>query len=61
MFHSEGDLMSFEHPMNKLTVMPRIDSEGVMGVANFKVDKYARVSSITRVRSQLDGMRPTLA
>ncbi|CAI9774855.1 unnamed protein product [Fraxinus pennsylvanica] len=29
-FHSEGGLMSFEHPMNKLRAMPRVDSEGVM-------------------------------
>ncbi|EEF28137.1 Stem-specific protein TSJT1, putative [Ricinus communis] len=28
MFHSEGGLMSFEHPMNKIKAMPRIDSEG---------------------------------
>ncbi|KAK3001655.1 hypothetical protein RJ639_021651 [Escallonia herrerae] len=51
MFHSEGGLMSFEHPMNKMRAMPRIDSEGAMCGANFKVDVYARVNSIPRVGS----------
>ncbi|KAI3673724.1 hypothetical protein L6452_39852 [Arctium lappa] len=48
MFHSEGGLMSFEHPMNKIRAMPRVDSEGVMCGANFKVDTYTRVNSIPR-------------
>ncbi|XP_015954001.1 stem-specific protein TSJT1 [Arachis duranensis] len=52
MFHSEGGLMSFEHPMNKMKAMPRIDSEGAMCGANFKVDKHTRVNSIPRVGSQ---------
>lgn len=52
MFHSEGGLMSFEHPMNKLRAMPRVDSEGVMCGANFKVDLYSRVNSIPRVGSE---------
>jgi hypothetical protein len=56
MFHSEGGLMSFEHPMNKLKAMPRVDSEGAMCGANFKVDKYARVNSIPRVGSQANWM-----
>lgn len=56
MFHSEGGLMSFEHPMNKLKAMPRIDSEGAMCGANFKVDKYSRVNSIPRVGSQANWM-----
>nr|AFK43573.1 unknown [Lotus japonicus] len=56
MFHSEGGLMSFEHPMNKLKAMPRVDSEGVMCGANFKVDKYTRVNSIPRVGSQANWM-----
>ncbi|KAK6946741.1 protein of unknown function DUF3700 [Dillenia turbinata] len=51
MFHSEGGLMSFEHPMNKMKAMPRIDSEGVMCGANFKVDKYTRINSMPRVGS----------
>ncbi|KAK4439206.1 Stem-specific protein TSJT1 [Sesamum alatum] len=51
-FHSEGGLMSFEHPMNKLRAMPRVDSEGVMCGANFKVDMYSRVNSIPRVGSE---------
>ncbi|CAH1428623.1 unnamed protein product [Lactuca virosa] len=52
MFHSEGGLMSFEHPMNKIKAMPRVDSEGVMCGANFKVDTYARVNSIPRRGSE---------
>ncbi|XP_045801394.1 stem-specific protein TSJT1-like [Trifolium pratense] len=56
MFHSEGGLMSFEHPMNKLKAMPRVDSEGVMCGANFKVDKFSRVNSIPRVGSQSNWM-----
>ncbi|KGN55143.1 stem-specific protein TSJT1 [Cucumis sativus] len=52
MFHSEGGLMSFEHPMNKMKAMPRIDSEGAMCGANFKVDVYTRVNSIPRRGSE---------
>ncbi|KAA8526848.1 hypothetical protein F0562_008923 [Nyssa sinensis] len=52
MFHSEGGLMSFEHPMKKMKAMPRIDSEGVMCGANFNVDFYSRVNSIPRVGSE---------
>ncbi|KAH6778440.1 aluminum induced protein with YGL and LRDR motifs [Perilla frutescens var. hirtella] len=51
-FHSEAGLMSFEHPMNKMRAMPRVDSEGVICGANFKVDFYSRVNSIPRVGSQ---------
>ncbi|NP_001306846.1 stem-specific protein TSJT1-like [Elaeis guineensis] len=51
MFHSEGGLKSFEHPMNKLRPMPRVDSEGVMCGANFKVDTYSRINSMPRVGS----------
>ncbi|XP_022940896.1 stem-specific protein TSJT1-like [Cucurbita moschata] len=52
MFHSEGGLMSFEHPLHKMKPMPRIDSEGVMCGANFKVDVYTRVNSIPRRGSE---------
>ncbi|KAK1407092.1 hypothetical protein QVD17_38703 [Tagetes erecta] len=52
MFHSEGGLMSFEQPMNKIRAMPRVDSEGVMCGANFKVDTYSRVNSIPRRGSE---------
>ncbi|KZV23213.1 hypothetical protein F511_05052 [Dorcoceras hygrometricum] len=51
-FHSEGGLMSFEHPMNRLRPMPRVDSEGVICGSNFKVDLYTRVNSIPRVGSE---------
>jgi len=52
MFHSEGGLMSFEHPMNKMKAMPRIDSEGAMCGASFKVDTFTRVNSIPRRGSE---------
>ncbi|KAJ8764708.1 hypothetical protein K2173_007797 [Erythroxylum novogranatense] len=48
MFHSEGGLMSFEHPMNKVRAMPRVDSEGALCGANFKVDVYTRINSLPR-------------
>ncbi|KAF3778506.1 Stem-specific protein [Nymphaea thermarum] len=52
MFHSgTGGLQSFEHPMNKLKAMPRVDSEGVLCGANFKVDTYTKVNSMPRVGS----------
>ncbi|GAV86916.1 DUF3700 domain-containing protein, partial [Cephalotus follicularis] len=51
-FHSDGGLMSFEHPMHKMKAMPRVDSEGVMCGANFKVDVYTRVNSIPRRGSE---------
>lgn len=54
MFHSEGGLKSFEHPMNRMKAMPRVDSEGVMCGANFKVDYYSRINSMPRVGSNTD-------
>ncbi|KAL2932035.1 Stem-specific protein TSJT1 [Bienertia sinuspersici] len=52
MFHSEEGLMSFEHPKNKLKAMPRIDSEGIMCGANFKVDVSSKKASMPRVGSE---------
>ncbi|KAL5537866.1 hypothetical protein UlMin_046211 [Ulmus minor] len=52
MFHSEHGLMSFEHPTKKMMAMPRIDSEGVMCGANFKVDAQSRIHSMPRVGSE---------
>ncbi|XP_010052331.2 stem-specific protein TSJT1 [Eucalyptus grandis] len=54
MFHSEHGLMSFEHPRNKVKAMPRIDSEGVMCGANFKVDVQSKVHAMPRVGSEAD-------
>jgi len=51
MYHSKEGLMSFEHPMNKMKAMPRVDSQGVICGANFKVDQYSRVNSMPRVGS----------
>ncbi|KAJ4917879.1 aluminum induced protein with YGL and LRDR motifs [Raphanus sativus] len=52
MFHSESGLMSFEHPKNKMKAMQRIDSEGVICGANFKVDTYSKINSIPRRGSE---------
>ncbi|XP_051136126.1 stem-specific protein TSJT1 [Andrographis paniculata] len=52
MYHSEGGLMSFEHPMNKMKAMPRVDSEGAMCGAFFAVDAYNKVTSMPRVGSE---------
>ncbi|KAL2495168.1 aluminum induced protein with YGL and LRDR motif [Forsythia ovata] len=52
MYHSERGLMSYEHPMNKMKAMPRIDSEGVMCGANFTIDTFSKVNSIPRVGSE---------
>jgi hypothetical protein len=51
MYHSEGGLMSFEHPMYKMKAMPRVDSEGAMCGAYFAVDSYSKVASMPRVGS----------
>ncbi|KAL3522248.1 hypothetical protein ACH5RR_015082 [Cinchona calisaya] len=52
MFHSERGLMSFEHPMNKMKAMPRVDSEGAMCGANFKVDVLSKINGMPRVGSE---------
>ncbi|XAR59146.1 hypothetical protein NMG60_11014812 [Bertholletia excelsa] len=54
MYHNERGLMSYEHPMNKMKAMPRIDSEGAMCGANFKVDVCSRITtaSMPRVGSE---------
>jgi len=52
MYHSERGLMSYEHPMNKMKTMPRIDSEGVMCGANFTIDKFSKINSMPRVGSE---------
>ncbi|XP_010545807.1 PREDICTED: stem-specific protein TSJT1 [Tarenaya hassleriana] len=52
MFHSEIGLKSFEHPTNKMKAMQRIDSEGVICGANFKVDVYSKTNSIPRRGSE---------
>ncbi|GAB2301171.1 hypothetical protein Dimus_035204 [Dionaea muscipula] len=61
MLHSETGLKSFEHPEKKMKAMPRIDSEGVMCGANFKVDVSSKINSMPRVGSEanwaLSGLR----
>ncbi|CAI9087491.1 OLC1v1021567C1 [Oldenlandia corymbosa var. corymbosa] len=49
MYHSERGLMSFEHPMNKMKAMPRVDSEGIMCGATFKVDVLNKMHSMPRI------------
>ncbi|PKA55993.1 Stem-specific protein TSJT1 [Apostasia shenzhenica] len=51
MFHSEGGLKSFERPMNKMKAVPRVDSEGAMCGAVFKVDSCGKITSMPRVGS----------
>ncbi|URD90061.1 hypothetical protein MUK42_27055 [Musa troglodytarum] len=48
MFHSEGGLRSFEHPMNRMKAMPRVDSEGAMCGASFMVDAASKIAAIPR-------------
>ncbi|GFY80420.1 regulator of Vps4 activity in the MVB pathway protein [Actinidia rufa] len=45
MSHNESGLMIYEHPMNKMKAMPRMDSEGTMCGATFKVDVCSRIST----------------
>jgi hypothetical protein len=52
MFHSETGLKSFEHPTNKMKAMTRIDSEGVICGANFKVDTFSKINGIPRRGSE---------
>ncbi|KAH0760440.1 hypothetical protein KY290_016513 [Solanum tuberosum] len=51
MYHSETGLKSYEHPSYKMKAMPRVDSEGSMCGAYFKVDVYSKVNSMPRVGS----------
>ncbi|CAL9127723.1 unnamed protein product [Musa acuminata var. zebrina] len=51
MFHSEGGLRSFEHPTRKMRAMPRVDSDGVMCGASFRVDTFSKVNTMPRVGS----------
>ncbi|KAJ8477544.1 hypothetical protein OPV22_021271 [Ensete ventricosum] len=54
MFHSEGGLRSFEHPTKKMQAMPRVDSEGMMCGASFKVDALSKIATMPRVGSAAD-------
>ncbi|KAB1221927.1 Stem-specific protein TSJT1 [Morella rubra] len=51
MFHSKRGLMSFEHPTRGMKAMHRVDSEGAVCGANFKVDAQSRVNGVPRVGS----------
>ncbi|OVA05380.1 protein of unknown function DUF3700 [Macleaya cordata] len=41
-FTTSGGLRSFEHPMNELKAMPRVDSSGQVCGATYKVDAVAK-------------------
>ncbi|PIM97929.1 hypothetical protein CDL12_29595 [Handroanthus impetiginosus] len=51
MYHSEGGLVSFEHPMKKMKAMPRVDSEGAICGSYLTVDAYSKVNTMPRVGS----------
>lgn len=51
MFHSVGGLKSFEHPTKEMKAMPRVDSEGFLCGANFKVDTFSKINTMPRVGS----------
>lgn len=51
MFWNGGGLQSFEHPLHKMQAVTRVDSEGQMCGATFRVDKFSRINSIPRVGS----------
>ncbi|KAF6141170.1 hypothetical protein GIB67_018260 [Kingdonia uniflora] len=54
-FTTSGGLRSFEHPMNELKAMPRVDSSGQVCGATFKVDADAKKEAgIPRVGSTAD-------
>ncbi|KAI3725598.1 hypothetical protein L1987_65389 [Smallanthus sonchifolius] len=44
-FTSSGGLRSYEHPLNELKAVPRVDSSGDVCGANFKVDSDSRKES----------------
>ncbi|KAM7259947.1 hypothetical protein ACFE04_015688 [Oxalis oulophora] len=44
-FTSSGGLRSYEHPLNELKPVPRVDSSGQMCGANFKVDEKTKKGS----------------
>ncbi|MCL7022594.1 hypothetical protein MKW94_022245 [Papaver nudicaule] len=51
-FTTSGGLRSFEHPMNELKAMPRVDSSGEVCGATFKVDAESKKeASMPRVGS----------
>ncbi|KAK9140047.1 hypothetical protein Scep_009728 [Stephania cephalantha] len=51
-FTTSGGLQSFEHPLNELKAMPRVDSSGQLCGSTYKVDKeLKREASMPRVGS----------
>lgn len=54
-YTTSGGLQSFEHPLNELKAVPRVDSQGQMCGSTFKVDSEAKKDSgIPRVGSAAD-------
>lgn len=44
-FTTSGGLQSFEHPLNEVKPMPRVDSQGQVCGATFKVDADSKKDS----------------
>ncbi|KAK8942656.1 Stem-specific protein TSJT1 [Platanthera zijinensis] len=53
-FTSAKGLESFEHPLNVLKPVPRVDSQGEVCGATFKVDSDTKKKSVPRVGSAAD-------
>ncbi|KAK1270770.1 Stem-specific protein TSJT1 [Acorus gramineus] len=54
-FTTSGGLQSFEHPLNELKPVPRVDSQGQVCGATFKVDAESKkASGMPRVGSATD-------
>ncbi|KAM0007877.1 putative stem-specific protein TSJT1 [Helianthus debilis subsp. tardiflorus] len=51
LYHTGGELMNFEHPKNKMKAITRVDNEGAVCGAAFKVDLFAKTKSMPRVGS----------
>eukprot|EP01018_Ginkgo_biloba_P002493 Gb_00539 [translate_table: standard] len=58
MFWNGGGLQSFEHPLHEMKAVARVDSEGQMCGATFRVDKMSRINSIPRVGSSTNWASP---
>ncbi|KAJ9563080.1 hypothetical protein OSB04_008240 [Centaurea solstitialis] len=56
LYHTGGELKSFEHPKNKMKAISRVDSEGAMCGATFKVDIYAKTKSMPGLEVKLIGL-----
>ncbi|KAJ7550387.1 hypothetical protein O6H91_07G107800 [Diphasiastrum complanatum] len=58
-FSSKGGLSSFEHPLNEVKAVPRVDSQGHMCGSTFKVDRAAPKHSASFPRVGSDATWPS--